>query len=90
MAKVDRPLWSDEATGRVGQSISFKKGAVWNSITPQFHRNPISSPALVTQRTKFSNACSIWRLFSEAEKQYYIDNAPSELTGFQYYLQCIL
>ena len=90
MAKVERPLWSDEATGRVGQAISFKKGAVWNSITPQFHRNQAYSISLRTQRDKFRAACASWRLFSETEKQYYTDNAPSNLTGFQYYLQCVL
>jgi len=90
MAKVERPLFSDEATGRVGIVASFKKGAVWNSIVPQFHRTQAPTPELQTQRDKYSAACKAWRLLSPAEKQYYKDSAPEFWTGFQYYLSLVL
>ena len=90
MAKVDRPLWSDEATGRIGLSCSFKNGAVWSSIIPQFNRvQPVSLP-LQSQRAAFGAACAAWQLLTPGGKQYYIDNAPAHLTGFQYYLQTVL
>ena len=90
MAKVERPLFSDEATGKVGQAVSFKKGAVWDSIMSQFHRTQSPSPALKAQRDKYSVACKAWRLLSYAEKQEYKDNAQEGWTGFQYFLSLVL
>ncbi len=90
MAKVERPLFSDEATGRVGQAVTFKKGAVWNSIVGQYHRNKTVSPALTAQRVSFKSGCTSWRNLDEAAKQTYRDNAPTGYTGFQYYLSTIL
>lgn len=90
MAKVERPLFSDEATGRVGVVCSFKHGAVWDSIMPQFHRTEKPTTALQAQREKYKVACAAWRLLSYAEKQYYKDSAPEGRTGFQYYLSLVL
>lgn len=90
MAKVERPLFSDEATGRVGTAISFKTGAVWNSIIPQFHRVQSDSLALRAQRDKFSAACSTWRGLSTETKQSYADAAQDGRTGFQYFLSTVL
>ena len=90
MAKVERPLFSDEATGRVGTFCSFKQGAVWNSIVPQFHRNQSPSPSLKNRRNLFTAACLSWRALSDEEKQAYKDGAPAGRTGFQYYLSLIL
>lgn len=90
MAKVERPLFSDEATGRIGQAASFKKGAVWDSIVSQFHRKQKPTPALRAQRDKFKWACLTWRILSPAEQQNYKDDAPTGWTGFQYYLSLTL
>lgn len=86
MAKVERPLFSDEATGRVGTAVSFKKGAVWDSIVPQFHRVRAVSSVLEAQRIKFSNACISWQALSVEDKQAYADAAPDNRTGFQFFL----
>lgn len=86
MAKVERPLFSDEATGRIGCVVSFKKGAVWDSIVPQFHRSPGVSETQETQRIKFSAACVAWGILSVEEKQAYADDAPDNRTGFQFFL----
>lgn len=90
MAKVERPLFSDEATGRVGLVGSFKKGSVWDSLVPQFHRTQAPTPELQAQRDKYSAACKAWQLLSDGEKQYYKDSAPEGRTGFQYYLSLVL
>lgn len=90
MAKVERPLFSDEATGKVGTVVSFKKGAIWNSIIPQFHRKKSTSASLRSQRNKYSAACAFWRSLSPAEKKPYFDNAPAGQNGFQYYLSIVL
>lgn len=90
MAKVYRPLFSDEATGRVGDVVSFKKGAVWNSIISQFYRSRAVSASLAARRALFSSLCEAWQLLSSEDKQYYSDNAPEHRTGFQYYLSLYL
>ncbi len=90
MAKVYRPLFSDEASGRVGVVVSFKKGAVWNSIIPQFYRSRAVSALLTARRNLFSSLCESWQLLTPAEKQDYSDNAPEHRTGFQYYLSLYL
>lgn len=90
MAKVERPLFSDEATGRVGMVCSFKKGAVWDSIMPQYHRTEKPTCALQAQREKYRVACAAWRLLSYEDKQYYKNSAPTGYTGYQYYLSLVL
>lgn len=90
MAKVERPLFSDEATGRIGQVCSFKKGAVWDSITPQFHRIKSESKESVYIRSNFKVCVEVWRLMSAEDKEYFNDNAPEFWTGYQYFIQiCI-
>jgi len=86
LAKVYRPLFADVATGRIGCVVSFKKGAVWNSIVPQFHRSPWISATQEAQRNKFSAACVAWGILSAEEKQAYVDAAPNNRTGFQFFL----
>lgn len=86
MAKVASPLYAVTATGRVSVVASFKQGAVWNSIVPQYHRHQAPTPALQNQRNKFKAACLAWRNLSPPERQTFSDDAPPEWTGFQYYL----
>lgn len=86
MAKVYRPLFADEATGRIGCVVSFKKGAVWDSIIPQFHRVRSISATQEAQRNKFSEACVAWGILSVEDKQAYADAAPDNRTGFQFFL----
>ncbi len=86
MAKVDRPLFSDEASGRIGTTASFRKDTFWHLIVPQFHRTRSPSAPLAAHRARYSTACKAWRLLTPAEKQQYKDAAPDNWTGFQYYL----
>lgn len=87
MAKVERPLFSDEATGRVGQAISFRNEETWPKAVGQHHRSPSTSAALLANRAAFKSACASWRLLSQGEKDAYTAAAPGTMTGFQYFLQ---
>lgn len=90
MAKVERPLFSDEATGRVGLVASFKKGAVWNSIVPQFHRIKSESKESISVKSNFKVCVEVWHSLSAEDKKYFSDNAPEFWTGYQYFMQiCI-
>ncbi|MBA7562077.1 hypothetical protein ES708_03726 [subsurface metagenome] len=90
MAKVERPLFSDEATGKVGMVVSFKKGAVWDSIVPQFYRKKSESKESISIRTGFEICTKVWRSLNVEDKKYFNDNAPEFWTGYQYFMQiCI-
>jgi len=90
MAKVERPLFSDEATGRIGLAASFKKGAVWNSIVPQFHRVKSESEGSVRSRSVFKICIGVWRSLNVENKNYCNENAPAGWTGYQYFMgMCI-
>lgn len=90
MAKVERPLFSDEATGRLGIIASFKKGAVWDSIVPQFHRIKSESKESISVRSNFKVCVAVWHSLSAEDKEYFNDNAPEFWTGYQYFMQiCI-
>lgn len=86
MAKVERPLFSDEATGRIGLAASFKKGAVWNSIVPQFHRLKSESKRSIDARSAFKVCTVVWRGLSAENKEYFNENAIAGWTGYQYFI----
>ena len=90
MAKVEGPLFADEATGRIGQGLSFKKGSVWPQVLGQFHRGPSKSAILPAQKQAYSTACTAWQMLTTEEKQAFADAAPAGQTGFNYYLSLSL
>lgn len=86
MAKVERPLFSDEATGRIGDAVSFKKGAVWDSIVPQFYRKQAPTPGLLSTRASFKACIGVWHGLTNEDKLYFKNNAPTGWTGYQYFM----
>lgn len=90
MAKLERPLFSDEATGRIGLAASFKKGAVWNSIVPQFHRVKSESTGSISARSAFKICTGLWRSLNAERKEECNDKAAAGWTGYQYFIgMCI-
>jgi len=90
MAKIDSPLFADEATGKVGQALSYKIGAVWPQVLGQFHRGPSKSAILQEKKQLYKNACITWHTLTTEEKQAFADAAPPGQTGFNYYLSLAL
>jgi len=90
MAKVERPLFSDEATGRLGLSVSFRRADVWPQVTGHFNRSPTRRAGALAQRGKFKAACIAWNGLSVEQKQTYKEAAPDGWTGFNYYLSQVL
>ena len=90
MAKVDSPLFADEATGKVGQALSFKRGAVWPQVLGQFHRTPSTSMTLPAKKEAYKTACVAWNALTSEEKQAFVDTAPGGQTGFNYFLSLTL
>lgn len=90
MAKVDRPLFADEARGRIGVSLSFQKRKVFATVCPQFSRRESKTKKVVNKRNKFASCCRLWRALDDVERVYYIDNAPSGWTSYQFFISLCL
>ena len=90
MAKVTGPLFSTEASGSVGMSVTFRKGKVWNQVTPQFHRGPARSDSLTAHRALYAAGCVAWGNLTPAEKETYADPPRPELSAFNYFMQLYL
>lgn len=90
MAKVDRPIFSDEACGRLGTALSFQKRKVFATVCPQFSRRKCISEEAENIRVKFSACCITWRSKTAIEKEFYSNEAPGSLTGYQYFISICL
>jgi len=90
MAKVTGPLFSTEATGSVGMTVTFRKGKVWNQVTPQFHRGPARSASLTAHRAFYAAGCVAWGNLTPVEKEAYADPPRPELSAFNYFMSLYL
>jgi len=90
MAKVTGPLFSEEARGRLGTSLSYRKGKVWNQVTPQFHRGPARSAPLTAHRAFYAAGCVAWGGLTPTEKETCADPPRPELSAFNYFMQLYL
>jgi len=90
MAKVTGPLFSQEATGSVGMFATFRKGKVWDQVTPQFHRGPARSAPLTAHRAFYAAGCVAWGNLTPTEKETYADPPRPELSAFNYFMQVYL
>ena len=90
MAKVTGPLFSEEARGRLGTSLSYRKGKVWNQATGQFHRGPAHSDSLTAHRALYSAGCLAWGGLTPGVKEIYADPPRAELSSFNYFMQLYL
>jgi len=90
MAKVTGPLFSEEAQGRIGTTLSFRKTKVWYQATPQFHRGPARSNSLTAHRALYSAGCVAWGNLTPLEREAYADPPRAELSSFNYFMQIYL
>jgi hypothetical protein len=90
MAKVERPLYGDTATGEIAGTLAFKKGDRFPRL--EIKRVPSKSRTLAqqSQRQRFYDGRSAWLSLSEAEQGEWNGDAPAGMTGYQFYLQAFL
>jgi hypothetical protein len=101
MAKLDRPLYGDEATGTLARALAFRQ--ISNppdepGATPIYFGSvakipTLSSPPSVgqyAQRLLFASAIAAWHALTYEAKAYYKSLAPNCLSGFNFFLRLFL
>jgi len=87
MAKLERPLYSDEATGVYNRLLAYRRSSGNPSVArlPSSHTPPSSLQQAV--RLRYKSAVAAWNAMTPAEKQPYFLNRPSWLSGFNFFLR---
>ena len=88
MAILLDPLFSEEARGTIGSTITFRRSAV-HPIAGAYASHPINWTApKITQALAWQKLCNQWRSLPESLQSTWRDLAPGVLTGFNYFMQC--
>jgi len=92
MSKVEAPLFSERATGRVGKSIIFRsrKGTKFASkfYFPGSKNKFTPSAKQSSQRANYKAAAEEWSALSLDQKQVYIDAAKGKnYTGYNLFMR---
>lgn len=101
MAKLDRPLYGDSATGTLARALAFRRtenppdepGQVpiyWGTVAKLPGSSCRPSPAQALQRGIYAAAVAAWRALSDEARNSYTLNKPSNLTGFNFFLRTVL
>jgi len=88
--KVDRPLFSDEATGELGGVLAFKRGPVYGRIEKKRVASKSNSPGQAAARAAYQAAKNTWLGLSDGEQLTWREGAPAGWTGFNYFLSVTL
>ena len=101
MAKLDRPLYGEYATGTLARALAFRNTfnppdppgqpvVTWGAVS----KIPIMScrPSLsqIAQRLLYTSAVAGWNALSDDERSYWNTTKPSNLTGFNFWIQLFL
>lgn len=85
MAKVTGPLFSLDARGTVGESITY---SIWKGINYVRRRVVPENPQTALQqaiRQSFSDAVLNWQSLSAGDKALWDAAAPDGMSGFNYH-----
>lgn len=87
MAIVDRPLYSDAATGKIRKTLTFFKREVWDRVSSIAYHKQVYSPAQQAIREAFSAAAIQWQRLTQEEKDVYNAYATGMQTGYNVFIQ---
>lgn len=99
MARLEKPLFSDQATGNIANTLSYinpSKNNQYNEfrryphVRHSFHRTPKRTPPQDAQRQLFYQAKQAWNSLSPDQKKSWNLSAPPPLNGYNFFLQCYL
>lgn len=90
MARLDRPLYGDSATGTFARVLAFRETTSYPSVAKRPGRKYPASPAQAAQRQAYAAACLAWDALTAAEKSQYKTDAPEGLSGFNYFMSISL
>jgi len=101
MALLDRPLFGENATGTLARALAFRRTInpedlpgetviSWGTVTkiPVMSCRPSSNQTL--QHSRYAAAVSSWLSLSQGERDFYIDNKPANLSGFNLFVRLYL
>lgn len=86
MAIVDRPLYSDSATGKIRNTLSFFKRGIWDRVSSIAYHKQVYSPAQQALRETYRAAVVQWHGMTQQEKDVYNAAATGMLTGFNLFM----
>lgn len=98
MAKLDRPLFGENATGTLARALSFRKtvnppdepgdpAIWWGTVAKIPFISCPPSPGQTEQRKRYAAAVAAWRALSGDARGYYNTNKPANLTGLNFFIR---
>lgn len=90
MAKLDRPLYGESATGTFARVLAYRKTTFYPSVAKRPSRKSPPSGGQSNQRSLYSAACQAWHALTAAEKAQYVANRPANLSGFNFFIKLFL
>ncbi len=90
MAKLDRPLYGDSATGVFAKALAFRKTTFYPSVAKRPSRKSPPSIDQINQRALYSAACQAWHALTDAEQLQYVTTKPANLSGFNFFIKLYL
>jgi hypothetical protein len=101
MAKLDRPLYGDEATGTLARALSFRRTVNPPDLPGEtvvymgtVAKIPViscpPSPAQALQRGRYAAAVAAWLALSDVDRAAWNTSKPADLSGFNFFIRLYL
>jgi len=90
MAKLERPLFADQAHGNICRSISYVRSKGWPSCRHLYHRRKTRTATQALQRSRFFAAKEAWHALTEGDKRNWNNYATPPLNGYNTFLKFYL
>jgi len=87
MARLDRPLFSEEATGTLARVLAFRRTANWGQAAQLPGSSCPPSASQVKQRTLYAAAIAAWHALPGDTRGYYNTNKPANLSGYNFFIR---
>ena len=98
MAKLDRPLYGEYATGTLARALSYRRTenppdkpgdpiVSWGTVAKIPFMSCPPSPSQILHRALYSDALDAWRALDPTVKAFYNNNKPARLSGLNFFLR---
>ncbi len=98
MAKLDRPLYGEYATGTLARVLSYRHtynppddpgdpAVSWGTVAKIPFISCPPAPSQVFRRSLYAAAVAAWSALDSAGKAFYNENKPARLTGFNFFIR---
>jgi hypothetical protein len=90
MAKLDYPLYGDEATGTLARAIAYRRTLNYPTCAQLPLSKTPANKAQRAQRQKYRAGADAWNALTDAQKDAYKTNKPANLNGYAFFLKLFL